>query len=1001
MKSRTPNLELRITKYLRVFVPLHDKKTFNKLINFSILIFHFSIIFSQSWHNHPELNWQTIETEHFIIHFHDETERSAREAAIAAEHIYGPITTIYQFEPDSKTHLIIKDVNDSSNGMAFYYDNKIEIWARPLDFDLRGAHRWIQNVITHEFTHIIQIGASMKYNRQFPGAYFQMMGYEKEKREDVLYGYPNVIISYPIPGTAVPPWLAEGTAQFMYPEANFDFWDTNRDMILRDRVLNDNLLSFSEMNSFGKRGIGNESTYNQGFAFVDYLAERFGVDVLLKISESLSKPFNYSIRQAMKDATTIDGQILYDEWRLYLNEKYSDLTSHIQNNETNGVVLEENGTTNVHPVWSPNGQKFAFLSNKENDYFSQTDLFIYSFKDSISEKIMGGVQTAPTWLNDSTLIYSRKSKPNKNGSKYYDLYKFDLNTEEEERLTTDARLTSPIYIETLNLIASITSYDGTSNILVSDPDSIDFKPVTQLGNGLQMFSLSWKDEIILVDAVDLHGRQIYQLDIASRDFAPIVDEYWDTRDIEIYQNQLIYSQDKSGIFNLYLDGEGYITNVTGGAFMPNVSEDGKILYSLYDNGKYCIAVIEKNGIIDNESVGYFSNHWQSTPNSELITEQNKFEAKPYKDTMSKPFVLPRVMFDYGTTKFGAYIYATDVLDKLFVFGGASINTLKDKDLFLMFEFKKLKPTFYTNFYGIERNIYNMKTVLEGYGYGAEQISDIKFTLFASDIGFRFPFKSQKIYLEYGYQNYRQTVYVREIADLTIDQPGIGFDYYRGHSIKLRGKYSTKKPEFAGNMLPSNGYELDYQISYDHNQFMEDLNFDEGTIQTMFSPNHTFRFEIDADKHFTLNHANKIVASISSQIGVTSEPGIDDFFHYFGGGLPGIKGFTYFDSTLTGPYKIIGTGVIRFPLFKEKSISVAHLNFQNLSVGVIGQTGGAFDGKLLDFIQNKQFKSSAGVELRLSGFSFYAYPTAVTYEYHQPLFAKDEIGKHYFTLLFDF
>ncbi|NQU67976.1 MAG: hypothetical protein HQ510_08550, partial [Candidatus Marinimicrobia bacterium] len=61
-----------------------------------------------------------------MIHFHTESERSAREAAVIAEKMYGPITTMYQFEPDSKTHLIIKDTDDYSNGGAYYYDNKIE-----------------------------------------------------------------------------------------------------------------------------------------------------------------------------------------------------------------------------------------------------------------------------------------------------------------------------------------------------------------------------------------------------------------------------------------------------------------------------------------------------------------------------------------------------------------------------------------------------------------------------------------------------------------------------------------------------------------------------------------------------------------------------------------------------------------------------------------------------------------------------------------------------------
>ena len=177
----------------------------------------FNFLFSQlNWYNHSELKWQTIESEHFKVHFHESTERSAREAIEVAEYIYPYITKLYDFKPDSKTEIIIKDVDDYSNGSAYYHDNLIEIWAKPLDYDLRGSHRWMQDVVSHEFTHIVQLGKSMKLNRFVPGSYIQMMAYEDEKREDVLYGYPNQLTSYFIPSTTVPPWFAEGTAQHTY-----------------------------------------------------------------------------------------------------------------------------------------------------------------------------------------------------------------------------------------------------------------------------------------------------------------------------------------------------------------------------------------------------------------------------------------------------------------------------------------------------------------------------------------------------------------------------------------------------------------------------------------------------------------------------------------------------------------------------------------------------------------------------------------------------------------
>ena len=61
----------------------------DKIVEKIIIYFFLSALIGQSWHNHPELNWQTFETENFIFYFHDETERSANEAAEIAEKIYG------------------------------------------------------------------------------------------------------------------------------------------------------------------------------------------------------------------------------------------------------------------------------------------------------------------------------------------------------------------------------------------------------------------------------------------------------------------------------------------------------------------------------------------------------------------------------------------------------------------------------------------------------------------------------------------------------------------------------------------------------------------------------------------------------------------------------------------------------------------------------------------------------------------------------------------------
>jgi hypothetical protein len=109
----------------------------------------------------PDYEWFTIRGEHVLVHFHEETERTARTVLKIAEEVWEPITSLYNYEPD-EVHYIIKDIDDYSNGATFFFDNKIEIWSSALDFDLRGTHNWLRNVISHEFTHMVQIQAAMK-----------------------------------------------------------------------------------------------------------------------------------------------------------------------------------------------------------------------------------------------------------------------------------------------------------------------------------------------------------------------------------------------------------------------------------------------------------------------------------------------------------------------------------------------------------------------------------------------------------------------------------------------------------------------------------------------------------------------------------------------------------------------------------------------------------------------------------------------------------------------
>jgi hypothetical protein len=423
-------------------------------------------VFGQEDFYHPELQWKSIETEHFLVHFHEGTERTARVVAKVAEEIYEPVTSLYNHKPDGKVSFVIKDYDDFSNGAAYFFDNKIDIWASALDFDLRGTHNWLRNVVTHEFTHIVQIQTSLKFGRRVPGIYLQWLQYEDERRPDVLYGYPNVIASYPVSGYVVPSWFAEGVAQFNRKELGYDVWDAHRDMILRMYALDNNMLTWNEMSVFGKTSLGNESSYNAGFAFVRYISEKYGDDKLREISNNLSSLGAATIDGAIEKAVGIDGKDLYNQWREELRREYAGRIGGVKEHQVAGKVIADVGFGNFYPRFSPDGSTIAYVSNKEADYFGLSALYLYDIGKKTERQLKSGVRSDLSWSADGKRIYySRTARSNEHWSNFFDLYVYDIAEEEETRLTRSQRATSPALSPDGSTIAYVASGDGTHQSL--------------------------------------------------------------------------------------------------------------------------------------------------------------------------------------------------------------------------------------------------------------------------------------------------------------------------------------------------------------------------------------------------------------------------------------------------------------------------------------------------------------------------------------------------------
>ncbi len=494
--------------------------------------------------NHPELDWQVVETEHFRILYHQGLEGAAARTAQIAEAAYDPITKLYGYYPDDRVRIVLKDYDDYANGAAFFYHDTIEIWTTALDhdFDLRGTSDWLRNVITHEFTHIISLGTARKGSQRVPALYLQYFGYQREEnRPDILIGYPDAIASYPIMSTVVPMWLAEGAAQYMAEGAHQDRWDANRDMVLRAQVLAGEQLPFDQMGIFGKHGFGNEYVYDHGYGLVRYIAETYGEQKIAELYRAASAWRSLKIDGAFDKVLGKSVDEVYDEWVASMRAGYAAQVEGLgELNE--GELVSDLGFSNLRPRLSPDGKKLAYLSTRKRQYGPH--MLVVRDLETEEDEVVAFPVAASTvdWSADGQkLLFSRIDRADKYGSRQADIYEYDFTVDEPgflhdmiwalpamvaatapetpriKQLTHGLRALYPTYSPDGQWIAFVKNKGSNNNLGMMRADGSDLRYLTDFQDGTQVYTPRFSpDGKRLVFSISRQGqRDIAMVDLAG------------------------------------------------------------------------------------------------------------------------------------------------------------------------------------------------------------------------------------------------------------------------------------------------------------------------------------------------------------------------------------------------------------------------------------------------------------------------------------------------------
>ncbi len=985
------------------------------------ILFIFLVLNSKSYSQftdfHPELNWFTIKGKYVDVHFHEGAERTAKVVCKIADEVWEPITSLYQYEPE-RTHYIIKDIDDYSNGATYFFDNKIEIWTSALDFDLRGTHNWLRNVISHEFTHLVQIQASMKATRTLPAVFLQMLNYEDERRPDILYGFPNFIVSYPLATINMPAWFAEGTAQYMRKEFDYDNWDSHRDMILRSYVLDNNMLTWNQMGVFEKTSLGNESVYNSGFALTKYIAQKYGEDKLRRVSNALGNFGTFTFDAAFKDVIGKSGTELYNEWKEYLVKDYNERIKNVKNNLVTGDTISKTGFGNFYPTFTSDGTKFIYISNKNSDYFSPASVYMYDLVSKTEKEIVSGVRSTISFLpGEKKILFAKITDDNPNWYNIHDLYIYDIEEDDEIRLTNNLRANQPSISNDGNKIVFLFQKDGTTNIGIVDSDGKNFKQLTFFNDGEQVYNpkFSQDDSYIIFDFSYHQTRDIVAVNTDGSNYRKIIATEYDERNPVFHKNgNLVYSSDETGIYNIYSmnikTGERVqLTNVTGGAFMPDVNENGDIVYSGYTSTGYKIFYLSvdkqnqvKPGVSYVRSLNPPLN--EDKPNGDIASfdiaklkgfndyETPEYEKTKYSGAFSKLTFYPFLRYDnYNTSnkfieklKPGLYVTSSDMLNRYSIFAGASINTRLERDLFLIFDYKNklpllfdigLKPELSLELYNISRKanvdiLFGVDSTTIPPTYDVIIPTDVTYNLFEVDIVARHRIFSRAMNLEFRFIFSRYSAALNSffIPDVGL-YPTTDDTYLVGRNLQVKYTFDAIAPDRDSDINPV-GASIDLTYNYEFNKFNESGEYevnDAGALVPQYDNFNFHKLELNSKLHFPLWASHTITAQIRA--GSILGPQQPDFFDFYLGGLIGMKAYPF--------YAMSGNEIgwlnltYRMPLFRNIDSKVGHIYIDKIFLSVYGDLGNAWNGKLPEF---DTFKKGAGAELRIAMNSYYLFPT---------------------------
>ncbi|MFW5862086.1 MAG: DPP IV N-terminal domain-containing protein [Spirochaetota bacterium] len=638
---------------------------------------------------HPELDWKSIKTEHFWIHYHQGLEEHARRLVPVAEDLHTRLVRATGWEPFWRTDVVLVDNTDMPNGFTIPVPyNRVQLYiVRPgPDSSLGDYDDWVKLVFTHEYSHVFNL--------------------------DVIDGIPQMsrytLGRVCFPNMFLPMWNLEGYPVYResmkYPYGRVHSAYTH--MVMRTEVDENSLKSINLASYFPREWPSGMVPYLYGGLFVEYLQQTQGHSRFEDVfTENADNILPWLIQKNGRDVYGRSFYALWDQWQNEAVKRYRREAAQIREKGlTDARLLTHSGYHTSIPRFSTDGKVLYYVRMTG---YNMPALMRVSLRDGTTKKIARVRMPSGMSVNDTHGILMSDLEYYRTFSIYNDIFRY----QDGYRQQTRGMRAQSVDAFPDGKIACIQVKDDRYNLLILDErynsqNVLINKSRMQL-SGVRV-SPGGKNLVFTARGEDGFAH-IYHYGVDNGKIQKLTSGRYSCMHPDWYPGggAIVFVSDRDGVFNLYsLELKSRqlkkLTNMMGGAFWPDISPDGSsIAAAVYGKEGFDIGLIEHPEdppVIEKVQVTYAEELFADAPPIDGEKETGK-EAGGYNPLYSlvNPAWLPvlyseEIYPEEYDSWYGFYTMGADTLYRHFysVYAAASVRQ-KRADVSLQYTYAGLYP----------------------------------------------------------------------------------------------------------------------------------------------------------------------------------------------------------------------------------------------------------------------------------------------------------------------